>query len=80
MKLKSLVTPIDQMSEEELTERLRTIRHSRERARPVARRKAAKAEKKESSKKLSSTEKLFAALSEEDRNELVAKLQEMRDT
>lgn len=75
MQLKDLVKPLDQQTDEELLERLRTVRHNREVARPVARRKAAKAEKKASTTRLSSAEKMLAGLSMEEQAELLKQLE-----
>ena len=53
MRIEDLFTPIDSMTDEELKERVRQLRHNREVARPVAKKAAAKAEKKEANKKMS---------------------------
>ena len=74
MQLKDLVKPLDQQTDEELLERLRTVRHNREVARPVARKKAAKAEKKASISRVGTAEKLLAGLSEEEQLELLKQL------
>lgn len=74
MQLNQLIKPIDECTDEELLELLRKVRHNREVARPVAKAKAAKVEKKTTTKKLSAMEKLLAGMSEEDRQKLIESL------
>lgn len=73
MQLKDLVKPIDQMTDEELAERLRTIRHNRTTARPAAKAHAKKAAKKGAQTRINKVEKLLEGLS---REELIALLGE----
>jgi len=74
VQLKNLVKPLDQMSDDELIERLRTVRHNREVARPVARKRAERSEAKASRGKMSATEKLLAGLSPAEREQLLKQL------
>lgn len=74
MKFKDLIKPIEEQTDEELRERLLQIRHNREVARPVAKRKAAKSAAKQSQKKLTSAEKLLAGLTDEEKEALIRKL------
>lgn len=74
MKLKDIITPIEGQSDEELRERLRAIRFNREKARPVAKKKEAKAEQKASRTRVSSTEKMLAGLSQDQLEALLKKL------
>ena len=74
MQLDQLIKPIDQCTDEELLERLRKVRHNREVARPVAKAKAAKVEKKSSNKKVSALEKLLDSMSNEDKAKLIESL------
>lgn len=74
MQLKDLVKPISEMTDEELLARVREIRHRREVERPVAKNKAAKAEKKESRSRVTKTETLLSNLSQEEIQALIAKL------
>lgn len=76
MQLADLVQPIDQMSDEQLLERLRQVRHNREVIRPAAKARVARAEKKVSRTKVKKTEDLLSGLSEAERNELIRKLTE----
>ena len=76
MQLQDRVKPIDEMSDEELLERLRQVRHNREVARPVAVAKATKIAKKTSVKKMSALEKLVDGMSVEERAKLIASLTE----
>ena len=75
MKIAGLVKTIDQMSDEELMERVRQIRHSRETVRPAAAKHVERAETKTSRKKVSSVEKLLEGLSEVERANLLAQLE-----
>ena len=75
MHLKDLISQIENQSDEELLERLRVTRHNRSVARPVAKRKAAKAAKRESQAKTTSLEKLMKNLSAEEIQILLNKLE-----
>ena len=74
MQLHNLIKPIDQCTDEELMERLRTVRHNREVARPVARKKEEQVEKKATRQRVSSVDKLLANLSDEERSKLIEQL------
>lgn len=74
MQLKHLVKPLDQMTDEELLEKLRTVRHNREVARPVAKAKVTTAAKKTSNKKMTIARDLFSDLSEDERLALIKQL------
>lgn len=74
MKLDGLVKTVDEMSDEELLERLRTIRHSRDIVRPAQRQRAEKVEKKASRAKVSAVDKLLEKLSPGEREALIAQL------
>lgn len=76
MQLADLVQPIDKMSDEQLLERLRQVRHNREVIRPAAKARVARVEKKVSRTKVKKTEDLVGNLSEAERNELIRKLLE----
>jgi hypothetical protein len=69
-----LMKPIDLLTDDELLERLREVRRRREIERPVARRKAATAEKKTSRQRVSKTEDLLTALTKEERDALIQQL------
>ena len=71
MRTENLLKTLDQMSDDELLVRLREVRHNREVARPVARKKAAKAETKQTRVKQTAAEKLLTALSDEEREKLL---------
>lgn len=79
MKLSDLTKTVEQMTDEELLERLRQIRHNRETVRPVAKRYVAKAEKKTSRKKVSKVESLIGLLSPEERDALLKQLEQQGD-
>lgn len=66
MQLKDLVKPISDMSDEELMERLRTIRHNRTAARPAAKAHAKRAAKKGAVTRISKVDKLLEGLSREE--------------
>jgi hypothetical protein len=76
MQLKDLVKPIDQMSDEELLERLRQIRHRRTTERPVAKAREVKEEKRASRGRMTALDKALASLSPEDRDKLMKSLEE----
>jgi DNA-binding MarR family transcriptional regulator len=76
MKLSNLVKTIDQMTDEELIERLRIIRHNREVAKPAVRQRVERSEKKSSRIRVSAAEKLLVGLSEEERRQLILQLGE----
>lgn len=65
MQLDGLVKPIDNMSDEELRERLYALRHRRETEKPKQRKIVEKAAKKETRKKVSAAEKLLEGLTPE---------------
>lgn len=74
MQLSDLIKPISKMSDEELAEHLRGIRHRRETARPVAKAKAERAEKKETRVATKKVDSLIKGMSAEDRAKLIAAL------
>lgn len=80
MQLKDIVVKIEDMSDAELQEHLRRIRQRRTTDRPVAKAKAAKAEKKVSHKRLTAVEKLLADMSPEDQAELMKSLEGGNET
>lgn len=71
MQTPDLIKTIDQCSDEELLERLRTVRHNREVARPVAARKTANVEKKATRKRVSSVDKVVETMSDDDKQKLI---------
>lgn len=75
MKLQDLAKPIDQMSDDELLERLRVIKHNRFVERPAVKAREEKAEKKERKtvmKKASNKiDKMLEGMSEEQRLNLI---------
>lgn len=66
MQLKDLIKPIDQMTDDELMERLRTIRHNRTSSRPAAKAHAKRAAKKGSQGRVAKVEALLEGLSREE--------------
>ncbi len=74
MQILDLVKPLDQMTDEELQARVREIRHRRETARPVAKAKAERAEKKETRAAVGKVDKLVTNMSPEERAKLIALL------
>lgn len=72
LQLHQLVKTVDEMTEQELLEHLRQVRHRREVQRPAARKIVERAESKVSRKKMSAAEKLLSSLSPEE----IAKLLE----
>jgi len=76
VQIHNLVKSLDQLSDDELLERLRQVRHNREVARPVAKRKAATAAKKETVARTKKMSKLLDGLSDDDRAKLIEQLSE----
>lgn len=76
MQLKDLVKPIDQMSDDELLERLRQIRHNRNTVRPAAKSHAKRAARKGQQGRISKVENILAGLSDEQRQQLLLELGE----
>ncbi len=74
MQLNDLVKPMDQCSDEELLERLRTIRHNRNTVRPAAKTHARKAAKKGMQGRVGKVDKLIAGLTPEQRAQLILEL------
>ncbi len=74
MQIHDLVTPIDQLTEEQLHERLREIRHRREVIRPAAKARVDRAEKKTTQAKTTKVSNMVAKLSDADRLALIAAL------
>lgn len=66
MQLKDLVKPINEMTDEELMERLRSIRHNRATIRPAAQAHAKRAAKKGAQTRISTVDKLLQGLSREE--------------
>lgn len=79
MKIGDLVKTVSTMTEEELLEHLRQIRHNREIVRPAAKRHVEKAEAKASRGKIASVEKMLAGLSDVEREELLKQLEQEND-
>lgn len=75
MQLKDIVKTLDEMTEEELHEHLRKVRHRRTVERPVAKAREAKVAKKESNKRMTALDKLLASLSPEDQALLLQNLE-----
>lgn len=74
MQMKDLVKPIDQMSDAELLEHVRAMRHRRETIRPARAKIIERAEKKVTAKKVNKTMAAVENLSEEERLKLIALL------
>lgn len=73
-QLKDITKPIDQLSDEELLEQLRVMRHKRDVIRPARAKHVERAVTKVARKKVSTTEKLVAGLSAEDKARLLKEL------
>ena len=74
MQLGDLVKPIEKMTDDELLEHLRAIKHRRTVERPAHRAIVERSEKKESRGKLKKAGSLIENLSEEERQALIAQL------
>ncbi len=75
MQLKDLVKPISEMSDEELHEHLRQIRHRRQVERPAAKARVERVERKESRGRLSALDKLLEGLSDQEKAQLLLNLE-----
>lgn len=76
MQLSDLVKPLDQMTDDELKESLKELRHRRSVERPAAAKHKAKAEKKESAPKVAKVKNILAGLSPADIAALLKQLGE----
>ncbi len=76
MQLKNLVKPIEQMTDDELLEQLRVVKSNREIVRSAVKKRTERVEKKASRGRVSATTKLLEGLSDEERAELIKKLEE----
>jgi hypothetical protein len=76
MQLKDVVKTVDEMTDEELMERLQQIRHNREVVRPSAAKIAARPAKLESRAKVSALDKSVGKLSPAEKAELIRQLTE----
>jgi len=76
VQIHNLVKSLDQLSDDELLARLQQVRHNREVARPVAKRKAASVAKKEGAARTKKISKLLDGLSDDDRAKLIEQLSE----
>ncbi len=75
MQIHDLIKTIDKMSDAELLEKVREIRHRREVARPVAKQKVERAEKKQKVVKAKKTNDMLSNLSPQQLAELAALLE-----
>lgn len=75
MKLGDIVKTLDEMSEDELQERLRAIRHRRTVERPVAKAREAKIEKRESRGRMTDLDRMLSKLKPEERQALIDSLE-----
>ena len=75
MQLGDLVKPLTKMTDEELLEKLREVRHNRTVARPAHRAHVERAEKKVTRAKTKKATNLFESLSPEERQKLIEALQ-----
>ena len=74
MQIEDLVKPIDQLSDEELMERLRTVRHNRTTVRPAAASRAKRSAKKGAQTRVSKVESLLDGLTEAQKQQLLLEL------
>lgn len=74
MRLENIVKPIEQMSDPELIEHLRTVRHNREVVRPARAKIVEKAVKKTTRAKINKMDTLLDKLTPAEREALVKQL------
>lgn len=79
MQLLNLVKPLEQMTEDELLEHIRKMRHNRSIARPAAKRHSERAEvkteRKASKKRMNTLESALGQLTEAEREALIKQLE-----
>lgn len=76
MQLNDLVgKSLEEMSDEELLEKLRQTRHNRNNQRPKVTKKAATSQAKARHKRVSAVQGMLAGLSEEERTQLIQQLE-----
>jgi uncharacterized tellurite resistance protein B-like protein len=75
MRLRDLTKDVSTMSEEELIEHVRGIRHNKYVAKPAVAKRVADVEKKEKNKAVRKTDDLIDAMSEADRLALIKLLE-----
>lgn len=74
MQMNDLIKPIEDMSDEELMESLRTLRHRRSVERPAAAKKVKKAKEKGKTTRINKTADMFAGLSASEKEEIIKAL------
>lgn len=74
MQLQDLIKPINDMTDEELQEHLRNIRHNRSVIRPAAKKKVAAAKNKKSKATVNKIEKMLAGMTSSQREEFLKNL------
>lgn len=75
MQLKDLFKPIEELSDEELKDRLREIRHNRTVERPAAKAHAKRTENKGRVTKVNKAQSLLSGLSAEDIKQLLLEME-----
>lgn len=74
MQLNDLIKPLDSMSDDELREHLRNIRHNRTKAKPATVNREKREAKKGGQSRIGKVDDLFGNLSEADKLALIAQL------
>ena len=74
MQLQDLVKSVEAMTDDELRERIKQIRHTRETVRPAAKKHVEKAAKKGNVGRINKAADLFAGMSEEEKAEIIKAL------
>lgn len=74
MQLQDLVKPIGEMTDEELGERLRALRHKRDVVRPAAKKHVERAVKKGTQARVTKVADMFGNMSEAEKAELIKAL------
>lgn len=76
MQLKDVTVLLSSLTDEELIEKLRQVKTNREVIRSAVRKRTERVEKKASRTRLTATTKLFEGLTDEERQELIRKLED----
>lgn len=76
MQLLDLIKPLEQLTDDELREKLQQVRHNRNYVKPAAKAHAKKAVRKGTQARVNKVEDMFAGMTEADKRALLIQLQQ----
>lgn len=79
MQMKDLIKPIHDMTDEELQDHLRTIRHKRTSVKKATTNRVARAAKKGATGRINKIDSIVSGMSEADKQQLILQLQQEQD-